>query len=138
MAVRGGTSIFWPGLKAAQLFEARDLKPTTDLRALLKGLLRDHLRVDERALAESVFPGSADVQPTSGVIRWRALRALLLYSRLNALPRTCSAYAASCLRVASRREEDGLACYMAKNECMQTGVHVGPFSGVHYAGLERR
>ena len=60
------------------------------------------------------------------------------YSRLNALPRTCSAYAASCLRVAAKREEDGLACYMAKNECMQTGVHVGPFSGVHYAGLERR
>jgi hypothetical protein len=60
------------------------------------------------------------------------------YSRLNALPRTCSAYAASCLRVASRRQEDGLACYMAKNECMQTGVHVGPFSGIHYAGLERR
>ena len=60
------------------------------------------------------------------------------YSRLNALPRTCSAYAASCLRVAGRREEDGLACYIARNECMQTGVHVGPFSGVHYAGLERR
>src|SRR6201994_4552025 len=60
------------------------------------------------------------------------------YSRLNALPRTCSAYAASCLRVAGRRQEDGLACYMAKNECLQTGVHVGPFSGVRYAGLERR
>jgi hypothetical protein len=60
------------------------------------------------------------------------------YTRLNAIPRTCSAYAASCLRVASRREEDGLACYMARNECMQTGVHVGPFSGIHYAGLERR
>jgi hypothetical protein len=60
------------------------------------------------------------------------------YSRLNALPRTCTAYAASCLRVASRRQEDGLACYMARNECMQTGVHVGPFSGMHYAGLERR
>src|SRR5580704_9162756 len=60
------------------------------------------------------------------------------YSRLNALPRTCSAYAASCLRVASRRQEDGLACYLARNECMQTGVHVGPFSGIHYAGLERK
>ena len=30
----------WPGLKPAQLFEDRDLKPTTDLRAVLKGLLR--------------------------------------------------------------------------------------------------
>jgi hypothetical protein len=60
------------------------------------------------------------------------------YSRLNALPLTCSAYAASCLRVAHRRDEDGMACYMARNECMQTGVHVGPFSGVHVAGLERK
>jgi hypothetical protein len=60
------------------------------------------------------------------------------YTRLNALPRTCTAYAASCLRAASRRQEDGLACYLARNECMQTGVHVGPFSGMHYAGLERR
>jgi uncharacterized protein (DUF1501 family) len=68
-ALAGGRVIAdWPGLKAAQLFEARDLKPTTDLRAVLKGLLRDHLRVDERALAESVFPGSADVQPTSGLV----------------------------------------------------------------------
>ena len=41
----------WPGLKPAQLYEERDLKPTTDLRAVLKGLLRDHLRVEERALA---------------------------------------------------------------------------------------
>jgi uncharacterized protein (DUF1501 family) len=63
-ALAGGRVIAdWPGLKSAQLFEARDLKPTTDLRAVLKGLLRDHLRVEERALAESVFPGSADVQP---------------------------------------------------------------------------
>ena len=68
-ALAGGRVIAdWPGLKAAQLFEARDLKPTTDLRAVLKGLLRDHLRVEERALAESVFPGSADVQPMSGLV----------------------------------------------------------------------
>ena len=68
-ALAGGRIIAdWPGLKAAQLFEGRDLKPTTDLRAVLKGLLRDHLRVEERALAESVFPGSADVQPISGLV----------------------------------------------------------------------
>ena len=42
----------WPGLKAANLHEGRDLKPTTDLRAVLKGLLKDHLRVDERRARE--------------------------------------------------------------------------------------
>lgn len=68
-ALRGGRVIAdWPGLKTAQLYEARDLKPTTDLRAVLKGLLRDHLRVEERALASSVFPDSADVVPTAGLV----------------------------------------------------------------------
>jgi len=68
-ALAGGRVIAdWPGLKTAQLFEARDLKATTDLRAVLKGLLRDHLRVEESTLASSVFPGSADVPPMSGLV----------------------------------------------------------------------
>jgi uncharacterized protein (DUF1501 family) len=68
-ALRGGRVIAdWPGLKQAQLYEDRDLKPTTDLRAVLKGLLRDHLRVDERVLASSVFPDSAEVTPISGLV----------------------------------------------------------------------
>lgn len=68
-ALRGGRMIAdWPGLKTAQLYEGRDLKPTTDLRAVLKGLLRDHLRVDERVLASTVFPDSADVVPTAGLV----------------------------------------------------------------------
>src|SRR6202035_334627 len=55
-ALRGGRMIAdWPGLKTAQLYEGRDLKPTTDLRSVLKGLLRDHLRVEERVLASTVF-----------------------------------------------------------------------------------
>ena len=40
-ALKGGRVIAdWPGLKDADLYEGRDLKPTTDLRAVLKGLLR--------------------------------------------------------------------------------------------------
>jgi hypothetical protein len=57
---------------------------------------------------------------------------------LMAIPRTCSAFAASCLRFARRREDNGQSCFFAEVECMQTGVHVGPYSGVHVAGLERR
>jgi uncharacterized protein (DUF1501 family) len=68
-ALKGGRVIAdWPGLKTANLYESRDLKPTTDLRAVLKGLLKDHLRADERALAENVFPGSAAVKPTAGLV----------------------------------------------------------------------
>ena len=68
-ALRGGRVVAdWPGLKSAQLYEARDLKPTIDLRAVLKGLLRDHLRVDEGALASTVFPDSTNVAPTENLV----------------------------------------------------------------------
>jgi uncharacterized protein (DUF1501 family) len=68
-ALQGGRIVTdWPGLKTAQLYEQRDLRPTTDLRAVLKGLLRDHLRVEESVLARTVFPDSADISPTSGLV----------------------------------------------------------------------
>jgi uncharacterized protein (DUF1501 family) len=68
-ALRGGRVIAdWPGLKAADLYQGRDLKPTTDLRAVLKGVLKDHLRADERALAQNVFPGSDAVKPMTGLL----------------------------------------------------------------------
>jgi uncharacterized protein (DUF1501 family) len=68
-ALKGGRVIAdWPGVSDAQLYEGRDLKPTTDLRAILKGLLRDHLRVPDAALATSVFPDSGAVRPLSGLI----------------------------------------------------------------------
>jgi uncharacterized protein (DUF1501 family) len=68
-ALKGGRVIAdWPGLKGADLYENRDLKPTTDLRAVLKGLLKDHLRADDHALAENVFPGSANVKPMAGLM----------------------------------------------------------------------
>lgn len=68
-ALSGGRVIAnWPGLKPANLYENRDLAATTDLRAVLKGLLRDHLRADEKALAETVFPGSTGVKAMAGLI----------------------------------------------------------------------
>jgi len=68
-ALAGGRVIAdWPGVKDRDLHEGRDLKPTTDLRGVLKGLLKDHLRADERALAAAVFPGSEGVKPTAGLV----------------------------------------------------------------------
>ncbi len=68
-ALKGGRVIAdWPGLKNANLYEGRDLAATTDLRAVLKGLLKDHLRVTDAALAGNVFPGSADVKPMAGLV----------------------------------------------------------------------
>ena len=68
-AVRGGRVVAdWPGLKEAQLFERRDLAPTTDLRAVLKGLLADQFGLSPAVLGQSVFPGTLAVRPMAGLI----------------------------------------------------------------------
>jgi uncharacterized protein (DUF1501 family) len=58
----------WPGLKASQLYQGRDLAPTIDLRAVLKGLLVDQFGISSQALAEKVFPESDSVTPLRGLI----------------------------------------------------------------------
>jgi uncharacterized protein (DUF1501 family) len=68
-AVKGGRVVTdWPGLKLAQLHEHRDLRPTTDLRAIAKGVLADHLGVPAGLLATTVFPASAGVAPARDLI----------------------------------------------------------------------
>jgi uncharacterized protein (DUF1501 family) len=69
-AVQGGRVIAdWPGLSRGSLLENRDLEPTMDLRAVMKGVLHDHLRVSTAALASTVFPDSAAVTPLRDLIR---------------------------------------------------------------------
>jgi uncharacterized protein (DUF1501 family) len=68
-AVKGGRVLAdWPGLREAQLYEARDLMPSTDLRALLKGVLRDHLGIGDSVLTGSIFPDSIGIRPIDGLI----------------------------------------------------------------------
>jgi len=62
-AVSGGRVIAdWPGLSRADRFEGRDLRITTDLRAVFKGVLHDHLRISQATLEREVFPGSAGLR----------------------------------------------------------------------------
>jgi uncharacterized protein (DUF1501 family) len=62
-AVAGGRVIGeWPGLARAQRHDGRDLRVTTDLRAVMKGVLADHLRIANAAIESQVFPGSAAVR----------------------------------------------------------------------------
>ncbi len=68
-AVAGGTVLAdWPGLASKELHAGRDLRPTLDLRAVFKGVLRDHLGIGTRALATTVFPDSGRVAPITGLI----------------------------------------------------------------------
>jgi uncharacterized protein (DUF1501 family) len=55
----------WPGLAAGQLFQNRDLAPTTDARSVAKGALVAHLGLSDTALAR-VFPSSGDAAPLQG------------------------------------------------------------------------
>ena len=58
----------WPGLASSQLYETRDLAPTTDLRAVAKALLKDHLGLPADALGRVVFPESRTVKPMDGLV----------------------------------------------------------------------
>jgi len=69
-AVQGGRVFAdWPGLSSRVLYQGRDLKPTADLRSVLKGVLSEHLLVPTSALESSVFPSSADARPIKGLFR---------------------------------------------------------------------
>lgn len=68
-AVLGGRVVTdWPGLARAQRFEGRDLRVTTDLRAVLKGVLADHLRLPTAVIEQTVFPDSSSV-PALALLR---------------------------------------------------------------------
>jgi uncharacterized protein (DUF1501 family) len=63
-AVNGGRVVGdWPGLAQRDLYQNRDLKPTTDLRGVFKGVLAERFGIREAALARAVFPGSDAIHP---------------------------------------------------------------------------
>ena len=66
--VAGGKVLgHWPGLAETNLYQGRDLTPTTDLRAVFKTVLREHLRVPQDRLESVVFPNSSDAKPIAGI-----------------------------------------------------------------------
>jgi uncharacterized protein (DUF1501 family) len=67
-AVRGGKLRGdWTGLD--RLEENRDLRVATDARAVLKGVLRDHLGIDAASLERKVFPDAPGLKPMDGLVR---------------------------------------------------------------------
>jgi uncharacterized protein (DUF1501 family) len=69
-AVAGGRVVAdWPGLSARNLYQQRDLKPTLDLRSVMKSVLHDHLQIASRALDHDVFPDSSGAPYIAGLLR---------------------------------------------------------------------
>jgi uncharacterized protein (DUF1501 family) len=72
-AVAGGRVLVdWPGLSARALYQQRDLKPTLDLRSVMKSVLHDHLQVASRALDTDVFPDSRAAPYITDLLRGSA------------------------------------------------------------------
>lgn len=66
-AVRGGRVVGdWPGLATPDLQDGRDLRATTDLRAVFKTVLLGHLGLGESVVESSVFPDSRAIRPFDG------------------------------------------------------------------------
>ena len=69
-AVNGGRIVAdWPGLGTSNLYQGRDLYPTTDIRSIFKGILAEHLEIPPGYLDKIVFPGSTAAGMTEGLIR---------------------------------------------------------------------
>jgi uncharacterized protein (DUF1501 family) len=69
-AVAGGRVVSdWPGLAKRDRFEGRDLRVTSDLRSLFKGVLGEHLRIARATLDRDVFPDSQAVRPLVALLR---------------------------------------------------------------------
>jgi uncharacterized protein (DUF1501 family) len=66
--VAGGRVVAdWPGLSQSQLYQNRDLYPTTDIRAVIMGVLQGHLGMSSSQLA-TIFPNATGVTPMAGLV----------------------------------------------------------------------
>ena len=69
-AVKGGRVLAdWPGLATANLYEARDLKPTTPLDAFIGGAVAAHFAVEPPRAMAALFPASARTAAIEGLLR---------------------------------------------------------------------
>ncbi|CAG4906954.1 DUF1501 domain-containing protein [Paraburkholderia saeva] len=69
-AVQGGRVLAdWPGLSASSLYESRDLKPTTQLDALIAGAAGESLGIDPHRTASALFGQAASMRPLTGLVR---------------------------------------------------------------------
>jgi uncharacterized protein (DUF1501 family) len=69
-AVKGGRVVAdWPGLRSADLYEARDLKPTLALEALIASAIAEHFALDPTKVGRALYPSLPASQRVEGLIR---------------------------------------------------------------------
>lgn len=69
-AVAGGRVVAdWPGLRQSDLYQARDLKPTASLDALITGVASESLGLDPHRTSRTLFAQAGSAPPMTGLIR---------------------------------------------------------------------
>ena len=68
-AVRGGRVLAdWPGLAPANLYQARDLRPTRALDALIAGTVAESFALDPERVGRGLFARMTSERPMSGLV----------------------------------------------------------------------
>ena len=63
-ALKGGRVIHkWPGLSDADLHEGRDVRPTIDIREIMKAVLHSHYGISKHVLSQEIYPNSKNIRP---------------------------------------------------------------------------
>jgi uncharacterized protein (DUF1501 family) len=69
-AVAGGRVVAdWPGLRSADLYEGRDLKPTTSLDAVIAGAAAETFGLDGHRTAAALFLRKSEGKPFEGLVK---------------------------------------------------------------------
>jgi len=69
-AVQGGRVVSdWPGLAPSKLYQARDLRPTSALDALIAGAAAESLALDPERVGRGLFAQVTSDRPMSGLVR---------------------------------------------------------------------
>ena len=68
--VKGGRVIAdWPGLSNSNLYQGRDLNPTTNLNTLFASIAAESFGLDAAQVAKILFPETANGKPLQGLIK---------------------------------------------------------------------
>jgi uncharacterized protein (DUF1501 family) len=67
--LKGGRVIAdWPGLAPAQLYQSRDLKPTTGLDSVIAGLAAETFAIDPERVGRALFAQTVATRPMEGLL----------------------------------------------------------------------
>jgi uncharacterized protein (DUF1501 family) len=115
-----GNKVFgsWPGLANADLVNGASLRATTDMRAVFKGLLQDHLGVPRTLLDTEVFPASQTIAPMQDLLKAPTVASAspaLTMAAASSVATTSSRSARSTETMASPRRQTALARFRRKN-----------------------